>query len=181
MGGHISIIPTMWIREAQMRWTEFPPKGVPMCAQLLVEPGAVDLVGQDHEFMAHVDDLIETSAEKIVMPRLWLLFRSHRIPRMEGIQRITKPPKRESQTARKSQENRPWSGRFLQFQILPHAKNVGAGNGFGVLNGELNNGARGRKRSSISRKARSSMVTNRLKASFGREQTRCSWSPGQIA
>ncbi len=33
------MIPTMWIREAQMRWTEFPPKGVPMCC-MAVDPAA---------------------------------------------------------------------------------------------------------------------------------------------
>jgi hypothetical protein len=54
---------------------------------------------------------------------------------MEGFQGITKSPKRESQTAPKSQENCPWSGRFLQFQTRPHDEKISVGNGFGVLNG----------------------------------------------
>jgi hypothetical protein len=85
----------------------------------------------------HVDDLIETGAEKIVMPRFVLLFRSHPIPQNQGLEGITKRPKKESQIAPKSQENHPWSGRFLQFQILPHDEKLCAHNKFGILNGEL--------------------------------------------
>jgi len=64
--------------------------------------------------MAHVDDLIETSAEKIVMPRIWLLFRSHPIPHLEDRQGITQRPKSES----KSQEKRRQNTAFLQFRLL---------------------------------------------------------------
>jgi hypothetical protein len=56
---------------------------------------------------------------------------------MERFQGITKPPKRESQTARKSQENHPWSGHFLQFQIPHHAENTRDDNRFDVLNSGL--------------------------------------------
>lgn len=48
--------------------------------QLIVEPGPVDLVRQDDKRMPHIDNLIETGAEKIVVPRLWCLFRSHGHP-----------------------------------------------------------------------------------------------------
>ena len=47
------------------------------------------------------DDLVETGAEKIVMPRFPLLFRSHSSPRMDDLQGITNGPKNESQIARK--------------------------------------------------------------------------------
>ena len=50
--------------------------------QLVVEPGPVDLVRQDDKLVFHVDDLIETGAEKIVMARFWWLFRSHLNPRI---------------------------------------------------------------------------------------------------
>ncbi len=33
------LIPTMWVREAQMRWTPDPPAGIPMCA-MAVDPAA---------------------------------------------------------------------------------------------------------------------------------------------
>jgi len=38
--------------------------------QLLVEPGPVDLVRQGDKLVFHVGDLIETGAEKVVMPAL---------------------------------------------------------------------------------------------------------------
>ena len=64
-----------------------------MRRQLLVEPGPVDLVRQGDERVFHVDDLIEAGAEKIVMPRLLLLFRSHGTPEWKAF--------RESQMGRK--------------------------------------------------------------------------------
>ena len=48
--------------------------------QLLVEPGPVDPVRQGDKLVLHVDDPVETGAEKIVMARFVLLFRSHPIP-----------------------------------------------------------------------------------------------------
>jgi hypothetical protein len=55
--------------------------------------------------MLHVDDLIETSAEKVVMPRFGLLFRAHPIPQLNRFQGITDPPKNESKIARKPSPN----------------------------------------------------------------------------
>ena len=48
--------------------------------QLVVDPGPVDLGGQDDELVLHVDDLVEAGAEQIVVPRWLLLFRSHENP-----------------------------------------------------------------------------------------------------
>ena len=77
------------------------PLAEKMRRQLLVEPGSDDLVRQGDERVFHVDDLIEAGAEKIVMPRLLLLFRSHGNPRMEGLRGNTNGPENESQNARK--------------------------------------------------------------------------------
>ena len=69
--------------------------------QLLVEPGPVDLVRQDDKRVFQVDDLIETGTEKIVMSRFLLLFRSHSNLQNQGLERITKGPKNETEIARR--------------------------------------------------------------------------------
>ena len=68
--------------------------------QLLVQPSPLDLVRQDDEFVLHVDDLIETGAEQIVMPRLLPLFRSHPMPPIQSLEGITQPPEFETKIAR---------------------------------------------------------------------------------
>lgn len=65
--------------------------------QLTVESGPVDLVHQDDKLVAHVDDLIETGTEQIIMPRLVLLFRSHLIPQNQCLERITGDPRIKSE------------------------------------------------------------------------------------
>ncbi len=79
--------------------------------QLLVEPVPVDLVGQGDQRVLHIDDLIQTGAEQVVMPRYLLLFRSHPIPKYQSREAITNRPKYESQIAR----NRPSEPRFLAY------------------------------------------------------------------
>jgi len=39
--------------------------------EFIVEPGPIDLVGQHEQRVLHVDDPIETGAEKIVMPHFF--------------------------------------------------------------------------------------------------------------
>ena len=77
----------------RLRWTALLGETI---RQLLVDPGPVDPLSQHDEFVLQVDDLIEARAEKIVVTRFSLLFRSHLNPRMEGLERITNGPKNES-------------------------------------------------------------------------------------
>ena len=51
-----------------------------MSHQLIVKLGPVNPVGQDDEFVLHVDDLIQAGLKKVVVARLRLLLRSHIIP-----------------------------------------------------------------------------------------------------
>jgi hypothetical protein len=81
--------------------------------QFIVEPDPVDLVGQHDQRMLHVDDPIETGAEKVVMPRFLLLFRPHPTPRVIGSRGIMNGSKRVSQIPRK----RPQIADFLQIQL----------------------------------------------------------------
>jgi hypothetical protein len=71
----------------------------------------------------HVDDLIETGAEQIVVPRFVLLFRSHSVPQKQGLEGITKRPEIEIKIARK----RPTKPRFLANAVTStqrkHVKN----------------------------------------------------------
>ena len=48
--------------------------------KLFVQPASVDLVSQHGQRVLHVNDLIETTTEKIVMPRFLLLLRLHLNP-----------------------------------------------------------------------------------------------------
>ena len=84
--------------------------------------------------MLHVDDLIETGAEEIVMPRLLLLFRSHpNPPNNLGFQGITDDRKSESKT----QENRRQTAGLLQNQLLQNTKIPNQVSDFRVLHREM--------------------------------------------
>ena len=47
---------------------------------LLIQPGPIDLIGQGDEFVLHVDNLIETGFEQIVVIGSLRLFWSHQNP-----------------------------------------------------------------------------------------------------
>ena len=68
--------------------------------------------------MLHVDDLVETGAEQVVMPRLRLLFRSHVIPQHQCHQGITNGLENISQIARKQ----PLKPRFPANSIIPNQR-----------------------------------------------------------
>jgi hypothetical protein len=89
--------------------------------------------------MAHVDDLIETGPEEVVVVGFLRLLGSHVIPRNRCFEGITNGLKNESKTVSKLQENHPASGRFLQFHIPFQTEKSSIRNGFGVLNGVLLN------------------------------------------
>ena len=77
---------------------------------LLIQPGPIDLVRQGDEFMPHVDDLIETGLEQVVVIGFFLLFRSHQNPQKQCLEGIINSLKSES----KSQGNDRKTGTFLQ-------------------------------------------------------------------
>lgn len=54
------LIPTMWIREAQARWTKHPPPGVPMCC-MAIDPsaGGADLSTIAMRYDGWFDELVE--------------------------------------------------------------------------------------------------------------------------
>ncbi len=100
--------------------------------QLRVEPSPVDPVRQDDKLVLHVDDLIETGAEKVAVPRFLLLSRSHPIPKINA--------SRESQMGRKrtpkSPENRAGNPAFLQIPLLQITGNALQIKGVLVFHGE---------------------------------------------
>ena len=55
-------------------WPAIPFKKI---RQFLVDPGPVDLITKPHQFVPHVDDLIEAGPEQILRPRSLFGFRSH--------------------------------------------------------------------------------------------------------
>ena len=77
---------------------------------LLIQSGPIDLVGEADQLVLHVDDLIETSFEEIVVIGFFLLFRSHQNPQKQCLQGITNRPKSES----KSQGKDYQTATFLQ-------------------------------------------------------------------
>ena len=94
------------------------PSSEKISRQLIVKPGPVDPIRQDDEFVLHVDDLVETGAEQVVMPRLRLLFRSHVIPQHQCHQGITNGLENISQIARKQ----PLKPRFPANSIIPNQR-----------------------------------------------------------
>jgi hypothetical protein len=84
----------------------------------------------------HVDDLVETGAEQIVVARFHLLLRSHLIPQNQCQKGITNWSKNESKT----QENKRQNPLFLQFQLLHICRNVRQDKAARVFNGELDSG-----------------------------------------
>jgi len=101
--------------------------------QLIVYPGPFDLVRQGDKRVFHVDDLVETGAEQIVVARFHLLLRSHLIPQNQCQKGITNWSKNESKT----QENKRQNPLFLQFQLLHICRNVRQDKAARVFNGEL--------------------------------------------
>ena len=63
---------------------------------LAVDPGPVDLAGELHQLVLHVDDLIEPGPEQIALSRRLVLLRPH--PSLRGGNRITRCRPRESQS-----------------------------------------------------------------------------------
>src|SRR5450631_3351991 len=62
---------------------------------LAVDPGPVDLAGELHQLVLHVDDLVEPGPEQIAFSRRLVLLRPHRVLRCGN--RITLRNPRESQ------------------------------------------------------------------------------------
>ena len=101
--------------------------------QLLVEPGPVDPVGHGDKLVLHVDDLIEAgAAEKIVMARFVLLFRSHSNPQNQCLEGITNRPESESKSPENDRQNRV----FWRTPILQISKNQRHINSLRVLHRE---------------------------------------------
>src|SRR5476651_2737002 len=72
-----------------------PPLVAVERGDLAVEPGPVDLAGELHQLMLHIDDLVEPGPEQIAFPRRLVLLRPHRVLRCGH--RITARSPRESQ------------------------------------------------------------------------------------
>jgi hypothetical protein len=82
----------------------------------------------------HVDDLIETGAEKVVLTRMAVLFRSHPILQSEAFSESQTAPKMNP----KSQENDTQNAVLLQFLLLQIAKKPLNFNRERVFHRELN-------------------------------------------
>jgi hypothetical protein len=67
---------------------------------LAVDPGPVDLAGELHQLVLHVDDLLEPGPEQIVFPRRLVLLRPHRVLRCGIESRFVTQGNRQNEFAR---------------------------------------------------------------------------------
>jgi hypothetical protein len=101
-------------------------------AEAPVEEAPIDLPGQPHQRMAHVDDLIERRTQQILLAII--PWPGHRAPPAEpGLQRITIRLKPESQIAR----NRCRARAFLRNRLFNPATLTVSISGISVLHGRL--------------------------------------------
>ena len=65
-----------------------------------VDPGPVDLAGELHQLVLHIDDLVEPGPKQIVFPRRLELLRPHRVLRCGIESRFVTQGNRQNELAR---------------------------------------------------------------------------------
>ena len=91
-----------------------PPRVGIERGDLRIEPVPVDALGELHQLVPHVDDLVEPRPEQIACPRGRMLLRPHRAPSASSPAKESRPRDSDKSRSLHSQENRPPNPKNLQ-------------------------------------------------------------------